>query len=84
MAVARAGLDLARRLGSRSLTIVLVGNAAELAVQTGDWEWADEQLAEFADSELEAADRYSLLNNRLVLDAVAGRPTESSERTLSG
>ena len=78
MAVARAGLEVARRIGSRAMTVVQVGNAAELALHTGDWLWAEAQLTDVADFDLEAADRYSVLNNRLVLDAVRGKPT--SER----
>ncbi|HEY8198405.1 MAG TPA: AAA family ATPase, partial [Candidatus Limnocylindrales bacterium] len=72
--VARSGLEVARRIGSRSLAIVLTGNAAEVAIHTGDWSWADALLAEMADDELEGFDRYSVIHNRLVLDALRGRP----------
>ena len=51
--LARAGLEVARRIGSRSLAIVLTGNAAEVAIHTGDWSWADALLDEMADDGLE-------------------------------
>jgi len=42
--VAREGLALARHLGLRGYGFYLLGNAAELAVQMGDWDWALAQL----------------------------------------
>jgi len=42
--VAREGLELARHLGMRGYGFYLLGNAAELAVQRGDWDWALAQL----------------------------------------
>ncbi|HEX5466967.1 MAG TPA: adenylate/guanylate cyclase domain-containing protein [Candidatus Limnocylindrales bacterium] len=45
LAAARHGLELAQRLGLRSLLAVLVTNAASSAVSTGEWDWAIETLA---------------------------------------
>jgi tetratricopeptide (TPR) repeat protein len=42
--VAREGLELARHLGLRGYGFYLLGNAAEFAVQMGDWDWALAQL----------------------------------------
>jgi class 3 adenylate cyclase/tetratricopeptide (TPR) repeat protein len=42
--VAREGLEMARHLGMRGYGFYLLGNAAELAVQMGDWDWALTQL----------------------------------------
>jgi class 3 adenylate cyclase/tetratricopeptide (TPR) repeat protein len=44
--VARKGLELARHLGMRGHGFYLLGNAAEYAVQMGDWDWALSQLDE--------------------------------------
>jgi class 3 adenylate cyclase/tetratricopeptide (TPR) repeat protein len=42
--VAREGLELARHLGLRGYGFYLLGNAAEFAVQMGDWDWALSQV----------------------------------------
>jgi tetratricopeptide (TPR) repeat protein len=44
--VARDGLEIARRLGFRSHGFYLLGNAAEMAMRMGDWEWAVARLEE--------------------------------------
>ena len=51
LASAREGLALARRLGLRSVATVLAGNAAEYAVETGDWDWALSEVATIDESE---------------------------------
>ncbi|HEY8169511.1 MAG TPA: hypothetical protein VIH24_00265, partial [Candidatus Limnocylindria bacterium] len=38
--VAREGLVLADRLGMRGYAYYLIGNAVELAIRMGDWDWA--------------------------------------------
>ncbi len=38
--VSREGLDLAKRLGMRSYAYYLIGNAAEFAIEIGEWDWA--------------------------------------------
>jgi tetratricopeptide (TPR) repeat protein len=44
--VAREGLELSLRLGMRGYAFYMLGNAAELAVRTGDWDWVVPQLEE--------------------------------------
>ena len=44
--VARDGLELARRLGMRGSGYYLIGNAADLAMRIGDWDWARPELEE--------------------------------------
>ncbi len=70
--VARAGLALARRLGLRHLIVMLLNNAAESAVRTGDWPWADGELEAAAAEEFEASDRAMLLWNEAQLRAIRG------------
>ncbi|HEX7172221.1 MAG TPA: adenylate/guanylate cyclase domain-containing protein [Candidatus Limnocylindria bacterium] len=43
---AREGLDLARKLGMAGYAFYLIGNAAELAIRMGDWDWALPELEE--------------------------------------
>ena len=43
---AREGLDLARKLGMAGYAFYLLGNAAELAIRMGDWDWALPELEE--------------------------------------
>ena len=44
--VAREGVQLARHLGFRGHGFYLLGNAAEMAMRMGDWDWAIPQLEE--------------------------------------
>jgi len=43
---AREGLDIVRRLGMRGYAYYMIGNASELAIRMGDWDWALAELAE--------------------------------------
>ena len=67
---ARDGLALARRLGLRSVATVLAGNAAEYAVETGDWDWALSEVASMDESE--ASLRAIGLSNRAFYAAARG------------
>ena len=51
--VQRDALDLARRQGRRSTEALLVGNASEDARRTGDWEWAEAQLAQLLEADVD-------------------------------
>ena len=44
--VARDGVDLARRLGMRGYGYYLLGNAADMALRLGEWDWARPELDE--------------------------------------
>ena len=57
---ARAGLDIARRLGSRRYALSMVGNGVDCAFRTGDWGWALATLREFIDDDLDASDAIEL------------------------
>ncbi len=54
--ISREGLEIARSIGNRWGSRYLLGNAAEAALESGDWDWARAQLAE-----LLARDDLSLL-----------------------
>ena len=70
---ARAGRDLARRLGLRSLLTVLTGNAAEYAIATGEWAWAEAELAAAVGEELEASHRAIIQSGLTFFAAAHGR-----------
>jgi class 3 adenylate cyclase/predicted negative regulator of RcsB-dependent stress response len=71
---ARAGIALARRLGLRSLLTVLTGNAAEYAIATGDWEWAEQELSAHGD-DLEPSHRSIILSGLIFFGTARGRNT---------
>jgi hypothetical protein len=79
----RAGIELAHRVGSRGQWVVLICNGSEIAVRTGDWDWARTQLAEIADLDLESTDRFSMLTGIILLGAVAGRPVAEALAELT-
>ena len=41
---AREGLELSRKLGMQGYAYYLIGNAAEMAIRMGDWDWALAEL----------------------------------------
>jgi class 3 adenylate cyclase len=77
---ARAGRDLARRLGLRSLLTILTGNAAEYAIAAGEWEWAEKELSGSGD-DLEPSHRAIILSGLTFFSAARGtsHPVEMDE-----
>ncbi|MFI5255105.1 MAG: ATP-binding protein, partial [Candidatus Limnocylindrales bacterium] len=74
--VARTGLALARRLGLRSASSLLVGNAASQALGTGDWEWALGELEAALNEDLEPTDRMNVLQNAFTFRIARGAAPE--------
>jgi tetratricopeptide (TPR) repeat protein len=72
LAVARDGLDRMRKLGERQWAIGLAIKSAEAALQTGDWDWALEVIAEFDQSDLPPYGRANLIVSRAVINAWRG------------
>jgi len=70
--VARAGLALARRLGQRSIAVVLLVNVADVSVRTGDWSRAFAEVETVLADELEASDRVLLLAVAIEVRALRG------------
>jgi class 3 adenylate cyclase/tetratricopeptide (TPR) repeat protein len=76
---ARAGIALARRLGLRSLLTILTGNASEYAIATGDWDWAEHELAGHGE-DLEPSHRAILLSGLAFFASARGRdPSQELE-----
>jgi class 3 adenylate cyclase/tetratricopeptide (TPR) repeat protein len=74
LGVARSGMDLARRLGYRGMGLVLLANAAEDTIRTGDWAWGLAELDAALADELEATDRLLLLGAAVSIRALRGEP----------
>jgi len=69
---ARAGLELARRVGRADYLGVLVLNGTYPALRTGDWDWAVLQARELEASALDEGDRAAGTAAPLVMAAARG------------
>jgi tetratricopeptide (TPR) repeat protein len=70
---ARQGLALARRLGEKGFAVGLLGNGAEDAFRTGEWDWALAELETALADELEPPDRSRLLQVSVYIRASRGQ-----------
>jgi len=74
---ARAGQALAERVGSRHLSMQMVGNGVSCAIRVGDWDWATALLEEWAAVDVPVATRVELTADEAILDALRGSdPTD--------
>jgi len=64
--VARAGIDIARRLGDRPWYVLLTNNAIACATRTGDWDWALEREGELRALDLEPEDLLSMTDTPII------------------
>ena len=69
---ARAGQALAQRVGSRNLSMLMVGNGVSCATRVGDWEWAMALLEEWSTVDVPAPARIEMTADRMILDALRG------------
>ncbi len=53
-------IELSRRIGRRDTELLLIGNAGEDAVRTGDWDWQAIQLANLDELEIEPSLRLPM------------------------
>jgi hypothetical protein len=72
LAMAREGLEIATRRGSKSYGFVMVGNAVSCAIRTGEWAWASSLLDQWLASEITGAFYSELFVDRAVLAALRG------------
>jgi len=72
LTVARDGLDLMRKLGERQWAIGLAVKCATAALETGDWDWALEVIAEFDQSDVQPYGRVNLIASRAVINGWRG------------
>ena len=73
-ATSRMGLALARRIGARSVVVVMTGNLAGSGVRTGDWSSALAELEATLTEEVETVDRITLLEATIGIRAMRGDP----------
>jgi tetratricopeptide (TPR) repeat protein len=73
----RAAHDLAARFGFRGSYATALGNAGEVAVGLGDWDWALAATGELSVEHLEPGDRASILRTREEILALRGEPVDA-------
>ena len=87
-ATARAGLELARRLGLSQRAVILVMNATSSSTRIGDWDWAVAESEEALTLDLDPESRLNLLSNLSDLRAMRGEPIQAAvaemEQLLGG
>ncbi|MFI5255156.1 MAG: hypothetical protein ACHQ15_06850, partial [Candidatus Limnocylindrales bacterium] len=87
-AIARAGLELARRLGLTQWALTLVQNAASSCVRIGDWDWAVTESEEALTFDLDPESRLNVLSNLSDLREMRGESIEAAlaemEQLLGG
>jgi class 3 adenylate cyclase/tetratricopeptide (TPR) repeat protein len=76
--VAREGVELTRHLGMRGYAFYMLGNAAELAVRIGEWDWALPEVEEGAQLEADISARL----RRAELLGLRGVDVESDLKAL--
>jgi class 3 adenylate cyclase/tetratricopeptide (TPR) repeat protein len=72
LALGREGLDIGRRLGSRSYQYLMAGNTAWCATRVGEWDWAMELLDAWLDVDMVPAYQFETLIDRAVIRAFRG------------
>ena len=72
LALERSGIDLARRIGRRDLELLLLGNAGEDALRTGEWDWIRVEMTRGLEAELAPTPAAQLQLPMLMVDAIRG------------
>lgn len=70
--MAREGIELAPRIGSRIYAFTMYGNAAVCAVRVGDWTWARTQLDEAVAADIRHPGMAELHGDLAILQAITG------------
>ena len=68
----REGLDIARRLGSRSYGFQMVGNGCICAFRVGDWDWATSLLDDWLAIDTDFTQRAEFFVDRAILRTLRG------------
>jgi class 3 adenylate cyclase len=72
LALAREGLEIGRRVGSRAYGFQMVGNGCVCALRTGDWDWAGALLDEWLAIESASSQRAEFFIDRALLSSLRG------------
>jgi hypothetical protein len=68
----REAIDLARRIGRRDMELLLIGNAGEDSIRTGDWEFQATELASLDEHEIEPGLRLPMESTLTVIAIMRG------------
>jgi class 3 adenylate cyclase/tetratricopeptide (TPR) repeat protein len=72
LALAREGIDIGQRLGSRSYVFQMVGNGSICAFRTGDWDWASTSLDEWLAIDTVFTQQAEFFVDRAILRTLRG------------
>jgi class 3 adenylate cyclase/tetratricopeptide (TPR) repeat protein len=72
LALGREGIEIGRRVGSRSYGLQMVGNSSICAFRVGEWEWAGAQLDEWLSLDVTANLFVEDYADRAILKAMRG------------
>ncbi|MFN8622986.1 MAG: adenylate/guanylate cyclase domain-containing protein [Chloroflexota bacterium] len=85
--VIRRLVDLARRTGNRRTLTINASNGAEVAIATGEWDWALTTMREVLRDDLSPSDRQTALEQPAIIEALRGgdpTPLIDEARALTG
>jgi hypothetical protein len=68
----REALDLVRRIGRRDMELLLIGNAGEDSIRTGDWEFQAKEFASLDELEIETTIRLPMESTLHVIAIMRG------------
>jgi class 3 adenylate cyclase/tetratricopeptide (TPR) repeat protein len=80
--ISRDALPRARRAGRRWAVRYLLGNSSEAAIQSGDWDWALEQVRDAAEEDDEGPERLAFGSAEAIILAARGEPVEEQVAAL--
>ena len=72
LALAREGIEIGQRLGSRSYGLQMVGNGSICAFRTGDWDWAATVLDEWLAMDTVVSQQAEFFVDRAILRTLRG------------
>ncbi|MBI3748497.1 MAG: AAA family ATPase [Chloroflexi bacterium] len=72
MALEREAIALARRIGQRAQELLLIGNAGEDSIRTGEWDWQAAEFASLGELEIEPAIRLPMEASSKVIGLFRG------------
>jgi len=72
LALAREGLEIAHRIGSRGYGFSMVGNGSICALRVGEWHWAADLLEEWIPADASVAGYAEFFIDRAILTALRG------------
>ena len=74
----RDGLELARRIGHRALTLQFVNNIGYTGFLTGEWDAALAEMDDTLDQDIELSSRIWILSNELIIRASRGEQVDAA------